>query len=92
MELPIKNTSTYLLKENIFVPVDIFKCFILWCINACSNCDFVRDAVMLTFITEGTSIYGGLAIFSIIGYMANNVGKPIDQVIQSGIYTLNKFD
>lgn len=47
---------------------------------------------MLTFITEGTSIYGGLAIFSIIGYMANNVGKPIDQVIQSGIYTLNKFD
>ncbi|KAJ8303706.1 hypothetical protein KUTeg_018738 [Tegillarca granosa] len=45
---------------------------------------FTVDAVSLTFISEGTSIYGGLAIFSILGYMAKNVGKPINEVITSG--------
>ena len=43
-----------------------------------------RDSVILTFVCEGTSIYGGFAIFSVLGYMAYESGVPIDKVVSSG--------
>lgn len=43
-----------------------------------------RDAVTLTFISEGTSIFGGFAIFTIVGFMAHQAGKPVDEVVQAG--------
>ncbi|KAK7497733.1 hypothetical protein BaRGS_00011128, partial [Batillaria attramentaria] len=42
-----------------------------------------RDSVLLTFLCEGTSVYGGFAIFAVLGYMANVAGLTIDKVVSS---------
>ncbi|KAK7498960.1 hypothetical protein BaRGS_00009769, partial [Batillaria attramentaria] len=42
------------------------------------------DAILLTFVCEGTSIYGGFAIFSVLGYMAHQSGVPVEEVVSSG--------
>lgn len=47
-----------------------------------NNC--YRDAITLTLISEGTSIFGGFAIFTIVGFMAHQTGKPVDEVVQAG--------
>jgi hypothetical protein len=39
-------------------------------------------------ISEGTSIFGGFAIFTIVGYMAHVAGKPVEDVVQAGEYYL----
>ncbi|KAJ8311867.1 hypothetical protein KUTeg_010581 [Tegillarca granosa] len=46
-----------------------------------NNC--LRDAVILSLVSEGTSLYGGMAVFVILGFMASNLNLPIDQVVQS---------
>ncbi|XP_048735785.2 sodium-dependent proline transporter-like [Ostrea edulis] len=48
------------------------------------NNDCYRDSITLTLISEGTSIFGGFAIFTIIGYMAHIAGKPVEDVVQAG--------
>nr|XP_022311573.1 sodium-dependent proline transporter-like isoform X2 [Crassostrea virginica] len=47
-----------------------------------NNC--YRDSIILTLVSEGTSIFGGFAIFTIVGYMAHQTGKPVDEVVQAG--------
>ncbi|XP_021339837.1 sodium- and chloride-dependent GABA transporter 3-like, partial [Mizuhopecten yessoensis] len=47
-----------------------------------NNC--YRDSVILTCISEGTSIYGGFVVFAVIGYMAHNANLPIATVVKSG--------
>ncbi|XP_046360333.1 sodium- and chloride-dependent glycine transporter 1-like [Haliotis rufescens] len=47
-----------------------------------NNC--LRDAVLITFLGEGTSLYGGFAIFSVLGYMAQKAGVPVSEVVKSG--------
>lgn len=39
---------------------------------------------MLTFIGEGTSIYSGLVIFTVLGFMAAKLSLPIGQIVKSG--------
>jgi hypothetical protein len=39
---------------------------------------------MLVSIAEGTSLFGGLVIFTVIGYMAKMADKPIQKVVQAG--------
>ena len=43
-----------------------------------------RDSVILSVISEGTSLYAGLVIFSVLGYMAKQAGMPISDVVSSG--------
>ncbi|KAJ8316547.1 hypothetical protein KUTeg_005904 [Tegillarca granosa] len=44
-----------------------------------NNC--LRDAMVLTLISEGTSLYGGMSVFAILGFMATNQNLPIDQLM-----------
>ncbi|KAK3105859.1 hypothetical protein FSP39_007225 [Pinctada imbricata] len=47
-----------------------------------NNC--YRDAVILTLASEGTSIYGGFVVFSVLGFMAHKSNIPIQDVVKSG--------
>ncbi|XP_035827546.1 sodium-dependent serotonin transporter [Aplysia californica] len=40
-----------------------------------NNC--LRDSILLSFVCEGTSVYGGLAIFTVLGHMAHTADVPI---------------
>ncbi|XP_044034714.1 sodium- and chloride-dependent neutral and basic amino acid transporter B(0+)-like isoform X2 [Siniperca chuatsi] len=42
------------------------------------------DAVIVTFINHGTSVFAGFAIFSILGHMAHIYGKPVGEVVKEG--------
>ena len=44
-----------------------------------------RDAIMINIVSFFTSLYAGFAVFSIIGFMANEAGIEVDKVIDSGI-------
>lgn len=53
--------------------------------NRCSCFSVVaRDAIVINFVSFGTSLYAGIAVFSIIGFMANEYNLPIKEVIKSG--------
>ena len=41
---------------------------------------------MINFVSFGTSLYAGIAVFSIIGFMAHEQNVPIEKVINSGWY------
>ncbi|KAM9311362.1 sodium- and chloride-dependent GABA transporter 2 isoform 1-T1 [Gastrophryne carolinensis] len=47
-----------------------------------NNC--YRDCVALCFLNSGTSFVAGFAIFSILGFMAQEQGVPISEVAESG--------
>ena len=49
-----------------------------------NNVLFSRDSVILTFACEGTSIYAGLVIFTVLGFMANKFSIPIENIVKSG--------
>jgi len=39
---------------------------------------------VINFVSFGTSLYAGIAVFSIIGFMAHEQQVPIEKVINSG--------
>ncbi|KAK3105595.1 hypothetical protein FSP39_001378 [Pinctada imbricata] len=47
-----------------------------------NNC--LRDSILLICMGEGTSIFGGFVVFSILGYMAHKVNVPVEDVVKSG--------
>ncbi|XP_018299911.1 sodium- and chloride-dependent glycine transporter 1 [Mycetomoellerius zeteki] len=49
--------------------------------NFSNNCH--RDAVFVTCTNLFTSVFAGLVIFSILGFLAQKMGMPIDKVVQS---------
>lgn len=51
--------------------------------NKFSN-NVYRDSLLIPLINCGTSIFAGLVVFSIIGFMAYETGKPIDKVVDEG--------
>lgn len=46
----------------------------------------VRDSLFIAACNSLTSIYAGFAIFSVIGFMAKQIDKPIDQAADQGIF------
>ncbi|XP_071096648.1 sodium- and chloride-dependent GABA transporter 1-like [Haliotis cracherodii] len=48
------------------------------------NTNCLRNAVFCTFVCEGTSMFAGLVIFSILGFMAHEADVPIMDVVSSG--------
>lgn len=47
-----------------------------------NNCH--RDAILIAFCNFGTSIFAGLVVFSIIGFMAHESGQAVGEVMASG--------
>ena len=46
------------------------------------NC--YRDALIVPIINCGTSVFAGLVVFAIIGFMAKETGRPIEEVVSQG--------
>uniref|UniRef100_A0A663N6B5 Transporter n=1 Tax=Athene cunicularia TaxID=194338 RepID=A0A663N6B5_ATHCN len=46
--------------------------------------DCYRDCIMLCFLNSATSFVAGFAIFSVLGFMAQEQGVPIAEVAESG--------
>ncbi|XP_067650898.1 sodium- and chloride-dependent glycine transporter 1-like [Haliotis asinina] len=42
------------------------------------------DTLLVSFISEGTSIFGGCVTFSVLGSMAARTGVPVSEVVSSG--------
>ena len=42
------------------------------------------DSMLVTLINCGTSLLAGFVIFSILGFMANDIGVEVDEVVDSG--------
>ncbi|XP_070557742.1 sodium- and chloride-dependent glycine transporter 1-like [Ptychodera flava] len=42
------------------------------------------DSIIVPLVNSGTSIFGGLAIFSVVGFMSEDLGVPISDVVKSG--------
>ncbi|KAM6961577.1 sodium- and chloride-dependent betaine transporter-like [Tautogolabrus adspersus] len=47
-----------------------------------NNC--YRDCLALCCLNSATSIFAGFAVFSVLGYMAYELGVPIQDVVESG--------
>ena len=45
---------------------------------------FCRDCLYLCLLNSATSIVARFAVFSVLGFMAQEQGVPIDEVAESG--------
>lgn len=44
----------------------------------------LRDAVILSFAGEGTSVYAGLIIYTVLGFMSTKFSVPLKDVVKPG--------
>uniref|UniRef100_A0A0B6ZDJ3 Transporter n=2 Tax=Arion vulgaris TaxID=1028688 RepID=A0A0B6ZDJ3_9EUPU len=51
--------------------------------NKFSN-NVYRDAMMVPLINEGTSLFAGFVIFSVLGFMAHEVDTTVDKIVTQG--------
>ena len=47
--------------------------------------ELVKNTYLTAFINCGYSIFAGFAVFSVLGFMATNQGKPLSQVVSQSI-------
>ncbi|XP_078412396.1 sodium- and chloride-dependent neutral and basic amino acid transporter B(0+)-like [Cetorhinus maximus] len=48
------------------------------------NNDCYRDAILVSVVNCGTSVFAGFAIFTILGHMVHLQGKPVQEVVEHG--------
>ena len=46
-----------------------------------------RTSIIITFIGEGTSIFSGFVVFTVLGFMAHELNVPVEEVVKSGTDT-----
>lgn len=49
------------------------------------------DAIVVSVMDCVTSVFAGLVIFAIIGYMAHELGVKLDEVASEGMYRQSNF-
>ena len=52
--------------------------------NKINNNTF-RDGLLISLFNSGTSVYAGFVVFSVIGFLAENTGKEIEDTVEDGI-------
>lgn len=53
------------------------------------NNNFLRDSLIVCFVNCGTSVFAGLVIFSVLGFMATEKGVPVKEVAKGGRFPFN---
>ena len=48
-----------------------------------------RDAIIVPLMNCGTSVFAGLVIFSVLGFMAHETGANIEYVVTQGQFWLS---
>ncbi|XP_033637103.1 sodium- and chloride-dependent taurine transporter-like [Asterias rubens] len=48
------------------------------------NHNFFRDGIIFAVVNSGTSLYSGVVIFAVLGFMAGQQGVPVADVVESG--------
>lgn len=48
------------------------------------NNDFIKDCLFISIVNSCTSIYSGVAVFSVLGFMAKEQNVSIEEVAESG--------
>ena len=43
-----------------------------------------RTSLIITFVGEGTSIFSGFVVFTVLGFMAHELKVPVEDVVKSG--------
>lgn len=54
-----------------------------------NNCQ--RDAIIVSLVDSFTSMLAGCAIFSILGFMAQDLGVAVENVTKAGMYSFDIF-
>ena len=49
-----------------------------------NNIFHIRDSVLFAIANSGTSFLAGFVIFSVLGFMAKELGQPIEDVVAAG--------
>ena len=57
----------------------------------CNVYIYFRDGLMFAAVNTGTSIYAGIVIFSVLGFMAGKQGVPVGDVAKSGRCTIRLY-
>ena len=52
--------------------------------QSCDDFTLYRDAILVATVNCATSVYAGFAIFSVVGYMAHTLERPIENATASG--------